>query len=595
MAQDQSPKHAGDADFPQLEAIIEAIADSVVVYDHSGAILWVNAAARDLLKRITPPDLQSLSPYQIPALLRPRDAHGREMPAGQRILGRALRGEQLTGASAVDISLAGGSGDTVHINVSAAPIRDAEGQITGAVCIYRDVTARRRLEERSHESLMALVDLAQAIVQPDLETSLSRAGANAGSIAATRAMPRRLGALALGVLGCSRFAMVAASSPDETVRPLASRSSTEKGRRDWWAAAQAGVTLRDALGALLAERLYAGELLVLDYRDSPFSERANPYGLTTFLVAPLRMGNRVIGALATDYNGEEHFYTHEEMALTRAVAQLGALVVEREDLLKERQQARSREESLRETSQRMDEFVSVASHELRTPLTTLKLFVDLLSKRAALLMSMGQVTTPLLDPQLFGLMTRQVTRLERLVGDLLDASAIQAGRLALRLRQVDLAVVVRDGCAERQLTTQDRAIECHIPQRRFPVVADSERIGQVLTNFLTNALKYTPEETSVVIRLQRRGDHARVSVIDQGPGIPRESLPHLFERFYRVPGVNAQSGSGGGMGLGLFISKTIIERHGGRIGVSSALGKGSTFWFTLPLAPVEQDWRRGER
>lgn len=558
-----------------------------MVYDRSGAILWTNAAARELLQRITPPDLQALPPFKIPALLRPRDVTGRELPPGKRILARALRGERLTGTSAVDISLTGGPDDTVYISVSAAPVHDAEGNITGAVCIYRDVTARRRLEERTHNALTALVDLAQAIVQPDQEANLSRPGGRPGPVSATRVILRRLGALALDVLGCNRFAMVAAQSPDDPVRLLASSTSATKGQREWWAAAQAGMTLREELGSLRAERLYAGEHLVLDYRDWPFNERANPFGLTTFLVAPLRIGNRVIGALVTDYNGATHAYTHEEIELTRAVAQLAALVVEREGLLRERLEARSREQSLRETNQKMDEFVSVASHELRTPLTTLKLFVDLLGKRAHLLTPERQTMKPFLDPHMFALMERQVTRLERLVGDLLDTSAIHAGRLALRLRRVDLATIVHENCDERRLIAQDHPIACHVPNRPFPVIADAERIGQVLTNFLTNAFKYTPEGTSVTVTLRRRENQARVSVTDEGPGIPQSALPHLFDRFYRVQDVSVQTGSVIGVGLGLFISKTIIERHGGRIGVTSTLGKGSTFWFTLPLAPTE--------
>ena len=584
MAQNLPPKRSdGDAP-PQPEAIIGAVADAIVVYDRSGAIRWVNDAARDLLRRITPPDLQSHAPATIPALLRPRDVRGRELPLNQRVLMRALRGEQLTGASAVDISLTGGREDPVYINVSAAPIRDDDGQITGAVCIYRDVTARRRLDERAHSALAALVDLAQAIVQPDIEASLSHPrSAGAESVAATRAILRRLGNLTLEVLGCDRFAMVAASSPDERVRPLASLSRAGTGRREWWAAAQAGVTLREAMGSLLAERLYAGEYLALDYREPPFNQRPNPFRLATFLVAPMRIGNRVVGALATDYNGAEHTFTDEEIGLTRAVAQLAALVVEREGLHRERQEARSREESLREMNQRMDEFVSVASHELRTPLTTLKLFVDLLNKRSHLLTPQRQSITPFLDPHMFDLMERQVARLERLVGDLLDSSAIQAGRLALRLRPVDLATIVREVCDERQLTSQSHRMQCLIPRQSYPVIADSERISQVLTNFVTNALKYTPEGTEIVVRIQRRGDLARVSVADRGPGIPKAALPHLFDRFYRAPDVGTRSGSRMGVGLGLFISKTIVERHGGRIGVSSALGKGATFWFTLPL------------
>jgi signal transduction histidine kinase len=108
----------------------------------------------------------------------------------------------------------------------------------------------------------------------------------------------------------------------------------------------------------------------------------------------------------------------------------------------------------------------------------------------------------------------------------------------------------------------------------------------VLTNYLTNALKYSLEECPVDVMLEVVGSSiARVSVRDQGPGIPAEEQAHIWEIFHRVPGVEVLTGSGVGLGLGLYISRTIIERHGGQVGVESTVGLGSTFWFTLPLAP----------
>jgi signal transduction histidine kinase len=106
-------------------------------------------------------------------------------------------------------------------------------------------------------------------------------------------------------------------------------------------------------------------------------------------------------------------------------------------------------------------------------------------------------------------------------------------------------------------------------------------------NLLSNALKYSPPPSPVELRLRREGEEAVVSVRDEGPGIPCEALSYLFERFYRVPGVRAQHGSSVALGLGLYISRTLVERHGGRMGVRSEPGQGATFWFTLPLIPAQ--------
>jgi signal transduction histidine kinase len=115
------------------------------------------------------------------------------------------------------------------------------------------------------------------------------------------------------------------------------------------------------------------------------------------------------------------------------------------------------------------------------------------------------------------------------------------------------------------------------------VLADVDRIGQVMTNYLTNALKYSADDKRVTVGLEVDGAMARVSVHDAGPGIPAAEQERIWERFYRVPGIEHRSGSGIGLGMGLYISRTIVGRHHGHVGVKSHPGSGSTFWFTLPL------------
>jgi len=149
----------------------------------------------------------------------------------------------------------------------------------------------------------------------------------------------------------------------------------------------------------------------------------------------------------------------------------------------------------------------------------------------------------------------------------------------------DLLTIARDAVQEQQSAWPERALTLDLPPRAtLPLVADADRIGQVITNYLTNALKYSTEDQPVVVRITARNGSARVAVRDRGPGLSPEQQTHLWERFYRVPGIELQSGSGVGLGLGLHICKTIVERHGGHVGVESAPGAGSAFWFTLPLA-----------
>jgi signal transduction histidine kinase len=149
----------------------------------------------------------------------------------------------------------------------------------------------------------------------------------------------------------------------------------------------------------------------------------------------------------------------------------------------------------------------------------------------------------------------------------------------------DLLEIVRESVVEQHVTWPERRIVLDLPRRNtLLITGDADRIGQVVTNYLTNALKYAPEEQPVTVKVRARTGFARVEVCDQGPGIAPEEQQHLFERFYRVPGIKVQQRAEVGLGLGLFICRTIIERHGGRVGVISAPGEGTRFWFTVPLA-----------
>ncbi len=264
------------------------------------------------------------------------------------------------------------------------------------------------------------------------------------------------------------------------------------------------------------------------------------------------------------------------------------LVMECERLEREREEARARELALVETQQRMDAFLSMASHELRTPLTVISFSTSVLQRVLREVFHNGNFAGDELNriQELCEGVERQVNLLDRLVGDLLQASRLQAGKLEYQLAPCDLVAVVRGAVVEQQQLAPERSIQVHIPfeYETLPLIADALRIGQVLTNYLGNALKYSGPEQPVEVFLQREEEGSiRVVIRDRGPGLSTEDQEHLWERFYQVEHVKELSGSHRGLGLGLSISRAIIEDHGGRVGVESEQGKGSAFWFTLLL------------
>jgi len=227
---------------------------------------------------------------------------------------------------------------------------------------------------------------------------------------------------------------------------------------------------------------------------------------------------------------------------------------------------------LRALERQKDEFVSMATHELRTPLSTIRGYVQL-AQTAALRAEQPYVADTI------GKTLRQVDRLNLLVTELLDVSRIQAGQIDLRLTPLDLSTLIREAVEEQRAAHPYRSLTLQEETADALVRADNQRLEQVLTNLLDNAIKYSPDGGIVQVRLWTEGQELLVSVTDQGVGIPFEEQQRLFQRFYR-----GKSGAKrfSGLGVGLYISHEIIRRHGGRMWVESTPQKGSSFGFALP-------------
>lgn len=248
--------------------------------------------------------------------------------------------------------------------------------------------------------------------------------------------------------------------------------------------------------------------------------------------------------------------------------------------------------ALKQMERMREDFLAVVAHELRTPLTSMLGFVQAARRlRARGMTEQARVSEggqPRMQADLLARIERQALRLDRLVGDLLDVVRINQGRLQYRWITGDVAGAVAEALDEQRASHPDRHIIARLPHDALLVRMDPDRISQAVTNLLTNALKYSRVESPVVVEVGMdpdglEGPEAVVRVEDAGPGIPQEHMAHLFERFYRVPGVDVQSGSGIGLGVGLHLAREIVVRHGGRIWVESQPRKGSTFIFTVPL------------
>jgi signal transduction histidine kinase len=262
--------------------------------------------------------------------------------------------------------------------------------------------------------------------------------------------------------------------------------------------------------------------------------------------------------------------------------------------------------SAQAANRQMDELISVVSHELRQPLTSIQGGVQLMERRLAKL----RVAEPALvggparperperegpDDQIAAIQAlvpgalREVALLNRLIDDLLDASRVKTHTLRVRMATCDLRAIARAAVEEQRLAWPARTITLVEDGELgadggMPVLADADRIGQALRNYLTNALKYSAADRPVTLRLRRERGTARVEVRDAGPGLTPTQQRRVWERFHRAEGVRVRDGGGTSLGLGLHITREIVERHGGRVGVESAPGKGATFWLALPLA-----------
>ncbi len=227
----------------------------------------------------------------------------------------------------------------------------------------------------------------------------------------------------------------------------------------------------------------------------------------------------------------------------------------------------------KELESQKDDFIGIASHELKTPVTSIKAYTQILQKRFE--KQGDEIATQNLSK-----MDAQINKLNTLISDLLDVTKIETGKIVFNMRSFDFDSLIRETVDDVRLTIDKHKILVRGKTRR-KVFADRERIGLVLVNLLTNAIKYSPNAVRVIVQLSADKRLVTVGVQDFGIGIEKAKQDKVFQRFYRVTGPNGNTYPG--LGLGLYIASEIIKRHNGKMWLKSQAGKGSTFYFSIPI------------
>jgi len=299
-------------------------------------------------------------------------------------------------------------------------------------------------------------------------------------------------------------------------------------------------------------------------RQYPYLDGVSP-PIVEALLQPFSVDGRPIGTIWAMANDEERKFDAED---ARALGSLATFASGAFQVLMSLRAAK-------DADQRKDEFLAVLSHEMRTPLHTSLTWLQVLRQPS--------IDAPTVD-RAHSAIERSVTTLSRMIDDLLDISRIDAGKLAIELQETDLVVIVRRciDALSAAATEQQLAVDVAIEDESLPVFADPVRIQQVVSNLLSNSIKFTPAGGRISIRARRDDGHAEVAVSDTGEGVPPEMLPFVFERFQQADA--SVSRRHGGLGLGLAVARHYVERHGGTIeALSDGAGCGSTFVIRLPI------------
>jgi PAS domain S-box-containing protein len=535
----------------QLAVILQGVADGITAQDLAGRLVYTNDAAAHASGFPSAAAMLASTPAEVLAKFAIMDEDGRPLPLDQLPGRQALQGapdpervlryrDLATGAERWSL-------------VKSTPVRDAEGRVQLAINILHDVTERRRVEQNQR----FLAD-AGALLAESLDYNITLRSL------AELCVPYLADWCAIDIVdeqGHLQRLILHHSDPDKDARlgELYRQFPSDPNGPD-----PTMVALRTGETILLPE--IPDELLVAAAQDAQVLEFVRGLGLHSSLYVPLRTRGYILGVITLATAESRRRYGAAERALAEELAHRAALAVDNARLYSQTQAALLARNA----------FLVAASHELKTPITSLLGYAQMLERR---LLHDGAASER--NRRAVEVIAGQALRLNTLLESLLDFSRIQAGHLAVQPEPMDLGALARRLVEELRATLDHHTISYTGSPDPLLVQGDELRLEQVFQNLLQNAVKYSPEGGPIEVQAERRGDQACVSVSDRGIGIPAAELPVVFRRFYRSP--NSPSRHIAGMGVGLYVVKEILSRHGGTVEVTSEEGAGSTFTVCLPL------------
>jgi PAS domain S-box-containing protein len=450
----------------------------------------------------------------------------------------------------VPVRLAGGR--FITIDFMLAPARDASGEVQYLIPSGIDISEREELLRREQAARAAAERTTARLIQLQATTAaLSEA-----------LMPAQMAEVivrqALAALGADAGALWLLSADRRTLDVCCSAGVPAEALARW-----AQVPLAFPAPASAATRsgrpLFFADQASLAAAYPQIAPLVAELGYEALAVVPLSVEGQPLGALALAFSAPQCL-VEDDRNLLLAMTGQAAQAIARARLYND----------VREALDTRDSFIAIASHDLRSPLTALLGQADLLERRLL-------TSAPEQLARRVRLIIEQAQRLNRMVDALLDISRIQSGQLEISVAPLDLTDLVARVVAVIQPTLSQHRLELVGAPTALRVAGDEVRLEQVLYNLIGNAVKYSPEGGAITVEVVREAAQARLTVCDEGIGIPAEALPRLFERYYR-----AANASTSGMGIGLYAAREILALHGGTITVVSTEGQGSSFTISLP-------------
>ncbi len=455
-------------------------------------------------------------------------------------------------------------GTPVDIYSTTTILKDKDSNILGSLSINRDITEQKRAEEKLQESQSNLAFLAEASKflssSLDYNTTLQRVAKSAVPHVADWC-----GVDMLDVHGELKQIAVTHKDPKKIAWAKAYRKTNPPKMSD-----TSGIPDVIRSGKSVLYPFITDEMIIASAKSKKELDLMRSLHMRSAMIVPVLINNKAIGAISFITSDNQRHYSDTDLAMAEELASRASLAIENARLYKEAQKEIAERKKL---EKQKDEFIGIASHELKTPVTSIKSFAQVL--RLKFTKEGNQQAADLL-----GKLDAQVDKLTSLIGDLLDVTKIEAGRMQFNDEYFAFDELVTELTEELQRTTNKHQLRI-IGRTKHTIFGDRERIGQVITNLVSNAIKYSPYAKEILIQTSIQDGHVKLCVQDFGVGIAKEKQEKVFERFFRVSGPGKETYPG--LGLGLYISSEIIKRSQGEIWVESTEGRGSTFCFTLPI------------